>query len=292
MHSGKADELIVLVKGGGEVGTGVAHRLHRSHFRVCITEAPSPRAVCRGVAFSDAIFDGEKEVEGVVAKSIAQPQNVFAIWSEGKIAIIVDPEAKAKDYLHPHILIDAVMAKRNLGTKISDAPLVIGLGPGFHAGRDVHIVVETNYNRNLGRVILDGEAEADSGIPMAIDGLTHARVLHAPEEGFFSSDKGIGDEVSPGETVALVAGQPVKAEVGGVLRGLLRNGLQVNKGTKIGEIDPTRSKKSCYTIRPKMTVIAHGVLEAIALHYSSYHFPDDQEEVEILSRWWQEQEER
>ncbi len=280
--------LVVLIKGGGEIGTGVAHWLHRARLRVCITEAPHPQAICRGVAFSEAIYDGEKEIEGVIAKSIEMPEDAFAVWREGKIAIIVDPEAKTRDSLHPDILIDAIIAKRNLGTKISDAPLVIGLGPGFYAGRDAHVVVETNFNRNLGRVITEGEAETDTGVPMPIEGMTDVRVLHAPEEGLLSSVKDIGDEVSQGEVVAFVGEQPVEAEIGGALRGLLRNGLQVSKGAKLGEIDPTGSKKACYTIRTKMKVIAHGVLEAISMHYQGYDFStdlDDLDEVEAFSRW-------
>ncbi len=259
-------DLIIVIRGGGEVASAIAHMLARSHFRVCLTEVPYPQAVSRGVTFCEAIYDGEKEVEGVVAKSVSSIAEVFKVWAEDNIPIMVDPEASIKDSLHPEILIDAIMAKRNLGTKLSDAPLVIGIGPGFQAGRDVHVIVETNSSINLGKVILRGEAEEDTGIPIPIAGLTFARVLHSPQEGLFSSQKNIGDGISSGEVVAFVGKQPVTAEVGGILRGLIREGLKVKRGTKLGEIDPLGAKEVCYTIRPKMRAIAGGVLEAILMH--------------------------
>lgn len=265
----RLSELVILIKGGGEVASAVAHKLARSRLRVCLTETPLPQAVHRGTTFCEAIYEGEKEVEGVVAELITSPEQVFEVWAQNKIAIIVDPEALIKDFLRPDILIDAIMAKRNLTTKISDAPLVIGLGPGFRAGRDVHMVVETNDGQNLGKVILQGEAESDTGIPLDIDGLTFERVLHAPIAGHFSALKMLGDSVSAGEVVAFVAGQPVKAEIGGILRGLLRDGLEVKKGTKLGEVDPGGAKEACYIIRPRMRAIAGGVLEAILMHYNT-----------------------
>jgi xanthine dehydrogenase accessory factor len=262
----RLSDLTIVIRGGGEVASAVAHRLARCHFRVCLTEVPYPQAVSRGVAFCEAIYDGEKEVEGIVAKSVGSTAEVFEVWAEDKIPIMVDPEASIKDSLHPEVLIDAIMAKRNLGTKISAAPLVIGMGPGFRVGRDAHVVVETNYSMNLGKVILSGEAEKDTKIPIPIAGLTFARALHAPKEGLFSSQKNIGDSISSGEVIAFVGGQPVKAEVGGILRGLLRNRLKVKKGTKLGEIDPLGSKEDCYIIRPKMRAIAGGALEATLMH--------------------------
>ena len=268
----KLTELVVLTKGGGEVASAVAHKLACSGFRVCLTETPSPQAVHRGTTFCEAIYEGEKEVEGVVAKLITLPEQAFKAWGQNKIPIIVDPKALIKDFLHPNVLIDAIMAKRNLGTKISDAPLVIGLGPGLRAGRDVHIVIETNHSENLGKAILQGEAESDTGIPLDIDGGTFERVLHAPVDGHFSTLKKLGGYVSTGEVVAFVAGQPVKAEIGGILRGLLRDGLEVKKGTKLGEIDPQGVKEVCYTIRPKMRAIADGVLKAILMHYNNRRY--------------------
>jgi len=260
--------LVILIKGGGEVASGVAHRLSRAHFQVCMTEIPYPQAVSRGVAFCEAIYDGEKEVEGVVARCVGSVSEFFKVWRENKLPIIVDPETSTKDSLHPDILIDAIMAKRNLGTKITDAPLVIGLGPGFQAGRDVHMVVETNNSESLGEVILDGETERDTGIPVAIGGLTVERVLHSPTNGLFLASKEIGDPVATDEVLASLGGQALKAPIGGVVRALLRSGVQVEKGTKLAEIDPVENKEICYRIRARVRAVAGGVLEAILIRFS------------------------
>lgn len=265
----KLCDIAVVIKGGGEVASAVAHRLTKCHFRVCITEIPHPTAISRGVAFCEAVYDGEKEVDGAVAKLVNTAEDILPTWAEDKIPIIVDPQAAIRDFLHPDIVIDAIMAKRNLGTSLSDAPLVIGLGPGFQVGRDVHMVVETNNSDNLGKVILVGEAEKDTGIPMAIEGLTSERVLRSPEDGLFLANKQIGDLIGAGETIASVGGQPIKAKTSGVIRGLLRSRIEVRKGTKLGEIDPSGNKESCYRIRAGMRAIAGGVLEAILIHFNS-----------------------
>ena len=167
------------------------------------------------------------------------------------------------------MVIDAIMAKRNLGTKLSDAPLVIGLGPGFQAGRDVHMLVETNNSENLGKVIVDGEAERDTGIPIAIGGWTDERVLHSPAGGLFLSNKQIGDIVAAGEIIASVGNHPVKAVIDGMIRALMRSRVEVKKGTKIAEIDPSGNKEICFTIRARMRAIAGGVLEAIMMRYNA-----------------------
>ena len=260
--------LVVLIRGGGEVASGVAHGLARAHFRVCMAETSQPLAVSRGVAFCEAIYNGKKEVEGVVARHVTSVDQIPQVWQESQIPIIVDPEASIREALKPQVLVDAIMAKRNLGTKITDAPLVIGLGPGFQAGRDVHMVVETNNSESLGKVILDGEAEKNTGIPIAIGGLTFERALHSPGDGLFQTDKQIGDLVTAGEVVASVAEQPVKAEIDGVVRALLRSGIMVGKGTKLGEIDPSANKEVCYTIRARVRAIAGGVLEAILMRFN------------------------
>ena len=260
--------LVVLIRGGGEVASGVAHKLARARFRVCLTETSQPLAVSRGVAFCEAIYDGEKEVEGIVARRVESAVEIHKLWREGRIPIIVDPAARMKNILKPQVVVDAIMAKRNLGTRVTDAPLVIGLGPGFEAGKDVHMVVETNNSERLGRVILKGGAEKDTGIPVAIGGLTHERALHAAGGGLFQTDRDIGGLVSAGEVIASVGGQPVEAEIGGIIRALLRSGTLVKKGTKLGEIDPSGDKEACYTIRPRMRAIAGGVLEAILMRYN------------------------
>jgi len=260
--------LVVLIRSGGEVASGVAHKLARARFRVCMTETSQPLAVSRGVAFCEAIYDGEKEVEGITAKLVESPSQIAQVWRQKKLPIIVDPDALVKDMLKPAVMIDALMAKKNLGTKSSDAPLVIGLGPGFQAKEDVHVVVETNNSERLGRVITDGKAEENTGIPVAVGGLTSERVLHSPVDGQFLTDKEIGDMVKAGDVVASVAARPLKAEIGGVVRALLRNGTVVERGAKLGEIDPSGDIEACYTIRPRVRAIAGGVLEAIMMRFN------------------------
>jgi xanthine dehydrogenase accessory factor len=257
-------ELIILVRGGGELASGVAHRLHRSHFKICMTEISHPLAVRREVAFSEAIYEGEKEVEGVRAKLVSKPEEIESPWKKEIIPILVDPDAKkTRKFLKPDVLVDAILAKKNLGTQISDAPLVIGLGPGFTAGADVHIVVETNRGQGLGRMILNGTAEPDTGIPGEIGGYTIDRVLRTMKKGIFHPQKSIGDRVDEGAVVAVADDFPVIAKIGGIVRGLLREGAEVKKGMKVGDIDPRGKKQSCFTISDKARAIGGGVLEAI-----------------------------
>lgn len=263
------NRLIILIKGGGEVASAVAHKLFRAHFRVLMTEIPHPIAVSRGVAFCEAVYDGEKQVEGVTAKLVSSAKDIPPTWAENKLPVIVDPQTSVRNILHPDIMVDAIMAKKNLGTSISDAPLVIGLGPGFRVGKDVHMIIETNNSESLGKVILSGEAEPNTGVALSIGGFAEERVLHAPAKGLFHSVKQIGDLVSAGDTVAWVNSHPVKAQIGGVVRALLRDGIEVDKKTKLGEVDPSGDKQACYSIRPRMRAIAGGVLEAILMHFNT-----------------------
>jgi len=256
--------LIILVRGGGEMASGVAHRLHRSHFKVCLLEVSQPLAVRRGVSFCEAVYEGEKEVEGVCSKFIPTLEEIHAVWEEGKVPILIDPESKkTRDFLKPHVLIDAIMAKGNLGTKISDAPLVIGLGPGFTGGEDVHFVIETTRGHHLGRVIPEGTAEPDTGIPGDIGGYTVERVLRTMKKGKFHGQRSIGDHVSKGSVVAVVDDYPVIAQISGMLRGLLRDDVEVRKGMKVGDIDPRDKRELCFAISEKSRAIGGGVLEAI-----------------------------
>ena len=265
----KLSEPIVLIKGGGEVASGIVHRLHLCHFRVCLTEIANPLAVSRGTAFSEAVFDGVKTIEGVTAELVSvSPEEIYRAWQQGNIPIVIDPEASVKEELQPDVLVDATMAKRNLGTRITDAPLVIGMGTGFYAGRDAHMVVETNHSNKLGRVILDGEAEKNTGTPVEIGGLTKERVVWAPKAGTFTTDREIGDSVVAGEVVGRVGDLPLEAPISGILRGLMKGRVRVSKGTKLIEVDPVNDKAVCYVIRDKMRAIAGGVLEAIMLRFN------------------------
>lgn len=261
-------DLTVVVLGAGELASGVAHKLARSHFRLCLTETAEPLAVIRGTAFSEAVYDGEKEVEGVTALKVTTPQEASKAWEEGKIPLFIDVEGRIVKELHPHVLVDARMAKRNLGISMSQAPFVIGLGPGLSAGQDVHVVVETIHTDDAGRLIYSGMATKDTGIPTVRGGYSYARLIRAPEEGAIVLRKNIGDMVTDGDVLAFVGLKPVQAECAGVLRGMLRNGQKVKKGTKIGEIDPLAHTEDCYKIRGHPRVIAGAVLEAILNRYN------------------------
>ncbi|MFQ6058650.1 MAG: selenium-dependent molybdenum cofactor biosynthesis protein YqeB [Anaerolineae bacterium] len=253
---------VVVVKGGGDLATGVAHRLHRAGFRVVITELAQPRVIRRTVAFASAIYEGQVTVEGVVARQ-ASLGEVVGLLQEGVIPVLIDPAAEAVKVLRPLAVVDAIMAKRNTGTRMSDAPIVVGLGPGFTAGLDVHAVVETQRGHDLGRVILKGSAAPDTGVPGAVGGVTTERVLRAPCDGTFRSQRAIGQRVEQGDVVADVDGVPVVARVGGVLRGLLADGLTVREGMKIGDVDPRGVVEHCFTISDKARAVGGGVLEAI-----------------------------
>jgi len=260
----KIEELVILIRGAGEMASGVAHRLYQSHFKICMVEISHPLAVRREVSFCEAIYEGEKEVEGVRAKFISTPQEIQSVWEEGKIPLLVDPDGKkTRNFLKPDALVDAIIAKKNLGTQMRDAPLVIGLGPGFTAGEDVHIVIETNRGQNLGKMILNGTAEPDTGIPGETGGFTVERVLRTMKKGIFHSHKSIGDRVSKGSVVAVVDDFPVIAKISGMVRGLIRDGVEMRRGMKVGDIDPRGKRELCFTVSDKARAIGGGVLEAI-----------------------------
>ena len=257
-------EVIVLIRGAGEMASGVAHRLHQSHFKVCMLEIAQPIAVRREVSFCEAIYDAEIEVEGVRSRFVAKPEEVPLVWKDGKIPILIDPDAeKTRRFIKPDVFVDAIMAKKNLGTHIKKAPLVIGLGPGFSAGKDVHIVIETNRGHDLGRLILKGGAEPDTGIQGNIGGYTVERLLRTMKKGVFHPQKRIGDRINKGSVVAVVDDFPVMAKISGIVRGLIREGVEVKKGMKVGDIDPRGRKEICFTISDKARAIGGGVLEAI-----------------------------
>jgi xanthine dehydrogenase accessory factor len=261
-------DLIILIKGAGEMATGVAHRLARSGFRVCLTEISQPLAVRRAVSFCEAVFEGQKEVEGLLATRVVGKEEIFRAWEEGKVSVLVDPECAIRQVLNPDVLVDAILAKRNTGTRITDAPLVIGLGPGFRGGKDVHMVIETNRGHRLGKVIEEGEAESDTGVPGEISGYTWERVLKAPASGRFKGRKQIGDWVEKGEVVAEVDGIALDSMIAGVLRGILRDGLWVQEQMKVGDIDPRGIREYCFTISEKARAIGGGVLEAVLMRYT------------------------
>ncbi|UCE97744.1 MAG: EF2563 family selenium-dependent molybdenum hydroxylase system protein [Dehalococcoidia bacterium] len=253
----------VCIRGAGELATAVAHKLHKCNFRVFLTEIANPKAVRRKVAFCEAVHLGSIEVEGVTAELVVTTNEINAVWQRGNIPLIIGPKISIIGNAKVDVFIDAIMAKKNTGVYKNLAPLVIGLGPGFSAGRDVDVVIETKRGHDLGRIILEGEAEPNTGIPGVIGGYSKERVFRAPQEGTFKNVKDIGDIVEAGETLAIVDGIPVKAEISGVIRGMLANGTNVHVGMKAGDIDPRGIKRYCYTISDKGRTIAGGVVEAI-----------------------------
>ncbi len=258
----KLSELIVLVRGGGEFGSAIAYRLSRSHFRVCITEIGSPLAVNRGVSFSEAIYDTTKMVEELTAeRALPSLEQIYRVWRVGKIPIVVDPELTVKPLLKPDVIINAMMLKRETHTKITDAPLVIGIGPGFTASGDVHIVIESNFNRNLGNVIVEGESEK----PLENNGLDREGIICAEDAGVFTTEKNIGDSILKEDIIGKLNEIPLKSPISGVLRGILRSEGKVLKNAKLAEIDPDNDKSSCFIIRDKMRIISGSVLEAIMM---------------------------
>ena len=256
-------DILVLIKGAGDLASGVAHRLHRCGFGPVLTELPRPLVVRRTVAFASAVDEGEITVEGVRAGRADGPEEALWLRAAGIIPVVVDPAGEMAQALRPTVLVDAIMAKRNTGIRITDAPVVIALGPGFYAGRDAHAVVETKRGHYLGRVIWEGTALPNTGEPGPVDGYTFQRVLRAPAAGIFTGCRKIGEMVAAGETVGLVGEQPVRAEISGVLRGLIADGRLVEKGLKIGDIDPRGEADYCFTISEKARAVAGGVLEAM-----------------------------
>jgi xanthine dehydrogenase accessory factor len=256
--------LVIIIKGAGEMATGVASRLFRANLRqLLMLEARSPLAIRRRVSFCEAIHDHTKLVEDIEAVRVADKHEALHAWDTGKIAVRADPDGDSVRELKPEVLIDATLAKRNLGISMADAPLVVALGPGFIAGRDCHVVVETNRGHNLGRVITKGAAEANTGVPGTIGGYTKERVLRSPGNGLFIAEKQLGDAVRKGEAIGRVGAAEVRAEIDGILRGLIRANFPVTLGLKIGDIDPRGHGEYCDTISDKARAVGGAVLETI-----------------------------
>ncbi len=256
---------MIVIKGAGDLASGAAVRLAHCGFPIVMTDLLHPTSIRRTVCFSEAILNGTFTVEDVTAEFAPDLRSISAIHAHNHIAVLVDPEAECIKALQPEVVIDAILAKKNLGTKITDAPIVIALGPGFTAGVDCHAVIETMRGHDLGRVILKGAAEANTGIPGNISGFTTERVLRAPKDGIFVELRRIGDLVERGEPVAEVNGEPIFSSIPGVIRGLLPTGTPVHKGMKSGDIDPRGVLNHCYTVSDKARAIGGGVLEAILM---------------------------
>jgi len=262
----KLTELIVLVRGGNEVGSAIAHKLFRSHFRVCITEIASPLDINRGICFSEAVYDTSKMVEGVTAeRTLVSLDQIYKIWRNGNIAVVVDPDMSAKPLLKPDVLVNAMMLNRQTNTKLSDAELVIGVGSGFNIGTDVYLIVESNNSRHPGRVLIEGEAEKTPEGPALSEKANGGNIILAEDSGVFTTKKSIGDAILAGDVIGKLNDAPLPAPASGVLCGLLRNEVKVLANAQLAEIDSKNDKTVCFAIRDKTRAVAGGVLEAIMM---------------------------
>lgn len=262
--------LIIVIKGAGEMASAIAHRLYCAGLtKILMTDLKEPLAVRRTVSFSEAVYEGKAEVEGVRAVLLRDVAEANDAWEERRIAVIVDPDGIRATKVRPHIIIDAIMAKTGTSTKVNEAPLVIGIGPGFRAPKDVHAVIESNRGHNMGRVIWNGSAESFSGIPGSTMGYTTERVLKSPHAGIVRHDRQIGDHVKEGDIILHVSETPVTARISGVLRGLIRD-IAVKADEKIGDIDPRARIEHCHTISDKARAIGGGVLEATMADFNNW----------------------
>ena len=254
--------MLVIIRGGGDIATGIALRLYRSGMAVVICETPAPTSIRRTVCFSEAVRQGTAEVEGVAAR-LTDLGGVPSLLGQGVIPVLADPAGDCIGPLSPDVVVDAILAKRNLGTHMGLAPIVVAAGPGFTAGVDCHAVVETMRGHYLGRAIYDGSAQPNTNIPGLIGGYAGERVLRAPADGIFRGVRRIGDHVSCGDVAGYVGDVPMACTIGGTLRGLLADGIAVTRGFKCGDVDPRCSPAHCLCASDKALAIGGGVLEAI-----------------------------
>lgn len=297
--------LLIICRGAGDLATGIIHRLHRAGHRVIALETDYPAAIRRQVSFCEAVYDGSAVVEGVTARlvpALADAETdtetysgendtpaahivsekwdssaIEAVLEAGEVPLLIDQKGESIVLLKPDVVVDAIIAKKNLGTTIDMAPLVIGVGPGFTAGQDVHLVIESMRGHNLARIITDGMAQPNTGVPGNIAGFTSERVIHAPAAGYIHDVRKIGDIVQKGDEIARIYPDkesydnalseyvPVNATITGIIRGLIREGYYFRKGFKIADIDPRESEiTNCFTISDKARSIAGSVLEAVS----------------------------
>lgn len=254
---------LVVVRGGGDIASGIIHRLHRCGYKVIILEIDKPTVIRRTVSFAQAVYDNEIIIEEVKAVKINSLDEVSKVLENNEIPLIVDSNGKSIQELKPFVVVDAILAKKNIGTKIDFAPIVIGVGPGFTAGEDVNAVIESNRGHNLGRVILKGSAEPNTGIPGEIAGFSSERVIKSHIEGIVKHKAKIGDIVTKGEIIGYINDSSIISPLDGVLRGLIQEGIKVPKDFKIGDVDPREKVHYCFTISDKARAIGGAVLEAI-----------------------------
>ena len=258
--------MLVMIKGAGDIASGIAMRLWRAGINVVMTDLPRPSSIRRTVCFSEAVYRGETMIEEVRARRAENTADALRLLEANILPVIVDPKAESAKELHPEVIVDAILAKENLGTAITDAPGVVGVGPGFTAGVDCHAVVETMRGHTLGRVIWSGGAIPNTGVPGEIGGYTVERVMHSPCGGVFHALRQIGDTVEAGETVATVGGEPLDAKITGTLRGILPEGFEVpREHFKSADVDPRCRLFHCFTVSDKALSVGGGVLEAVLM---------------------------
>lgn len=250
----------VVIRGGGDLASGVVYQLHQAGFPVVVLELERPQAIRRAVSFASAVADGEVVIEGVVGLRLESMDDGVAAARSGIVAVVVSPGLPEAEY---DVVVDARLAKRNIDTNVDQASLVVGLGPGFTAGTDCHVVIETKRGHRLGRVITQGSAAADTGVPGMVGGASSERVVRAPSSGVVEWRVEIGDIVERGATIGQVGNDEIQATTGGVVRGLITDGFQATEGLKIGDIDPRADRDACFEISDKARLVGAGVLGAI-----------------------------
>lgn len=255
---------IVVVRGGGDIASGAIQKLYRSGFKVLVLETETPSAIRRKVAFCEAVYEKEIEIEGIKARLVANDEEIQDCWDSDVLPVMIDSRGKVIERLKPLAVVDGILAKQNFGTKRSMAPITIALGPGFSAPEDVDIVIETMRGHNLGRIIEEGRASENTGVPGIIAGVGIERVIYSDYSGVITNIEKIGNVVEKGDVIAVVGDNEIYASISGVLRGIIRDGYKVKKGLKIADIDPRISEKdNCFTISDKARNIGGAVLESI-----------------------------
>lgn len=263
---------IVLVRGGGDIASGCIYRLRRAGYPVIVNEVAIPTMIRRKVSYGNAVHQGEMALERLVARYVSLTEAQHMLEAEAReIPVVTEPYRTVLEQIKPQIVVDAILAKRNLGTANDDAALVIGCGPGFTAGLDVDVVIETMRGHTLGRCIYEGAALPNTGEPGNVGGFTKERVIHSPADGLFTARRHIGETVEAGEKIGFVDDVPVVAKIPGILRGVLKTGLMVTKGFKLADIDARCEEQHCYSISDKSLAVGGGVLEAVsAFMYEQY----------------------
>lgn len=257
---------VVIIKSGGDIASGIIQKLHRTGFRVLVLEIEKPTSIRRTVCFSEAIYNGRMELEGVTSVLVKSIVEIYHAWANDYVPVIVDPNGNYIEKFKPIAVVDAIIAKRNNGMHKELAPITVGIGPGFEAGKDVRVVIESNRGHNLGRLIYEGCTEPNTGKPGNIAGYTIERVLYSPDDGEISLEYNIGETVKAGTIIGYVNGKSIPSKIDGFIRGLIRDGAYVTKGFKIGDVDPRVDQlKNCYTISDKARAIGGAVLEAILI---------------------------